>query len=398
MVGALLLFCDLPREAQASAQTDPLPRHATGLPKIQGPSAGYDDGLFVRSRDGRFSLNVNLWGQLRFTFQSDERADRSRANAGFFKIPHARLAVGGNLFGPPLRYQLDVNFGGDSPVLNFFAVHWRAIPGAAHLSVGQIKRPWSREFIAHQNRLPLAGPSKASAAFYAGKDIGLMLHNGYRRSPTFEYALGVFGGYRIVPRTVDEASPLPTPEPDDVVAVGNAVKPTVAFRFGYNHGGIDGYNFSDLAKHGFRWALAISGLLMVDTRDTTQSLIGTQVDLLAQFRGLSISAAGYVTSHQTGSKFSDRNWERAGFVASIGYVIGSSDWDVKPEIVARYTQIAERAGVDEQEAGGGIHVFFHGKRLRWSTEALWQLSEPRPEVGGPDTTDYQLRTQLAFYL
>ena len=72
------------------------------------PSFGYDRGFFIQTADRAFGLKINLWGDVRFTFSSEESADGSRDNGYAFSVPRARLFMGGPVFGQALRYKLHV--------------------------------------------------------------------------------------------------------------------------------------------------------------------------------------------------------------------------------------------------------------------------------------------------
>lgn len=372
---------------------------AESTPSAASVTARYDRGLLVSSADEQFAVRLSAWGAFRFTFHSVEDRELARDNTYAFSVPRARLTIDGHLFGPTLRYRMDVGFGEGIPALKDFNVEWRALPGDLHLTVGQFKRPWSREHLAQLSAAPFADTSRTGADFYAGRDLGLMLHNGLMESPSFEWAIALMNGTDITPRlvgaTVDAAG---VATGGDFVTSPRSFKPALFLRVGYNHNGAQGYRFSDHAKGPFRWSIALSAMAMLDTEDSTQSVIGTQADLLVQFRGLSVSAAGYVTSHQTGQTFGDRNWERAGFNVHAGYLIGPNDWTVRPELVARYAQVAERSGIDVQEGNFGVNVFIHGARIRWTTDASVAYRFPRLVSGGADTVDYQVRTQLGFTL
>jgi len=357
---------------------------------------GFDRGFFIHSADGDYALNIRHWSWARFQFDSVEGSDLSRTNRYAFSIPQARLILMGHFFSPNLHYFFQMDFGDGQPSLIDLHLDWQAVPGKVHLRVGQFRRPWSREHLAAGPHIPFTNATQTGGAFRAGRDIGVMIHNGYRQSPEFEYAIGLFNGTGIKARLEGVKLNLAdeTTSGGRFVNVPTSFKPALVVRLGYNHNKIKGYQFTDFDKGSFRWALAFGGMLMMDTEDSASSLIAAQVDLLVKFRGLTISAAGYVTSTQVGPSFDDQDWERAGFHVHAGYLIGPRDWVVRPEVVARYAQIAERGGVDVEEATAGINLFFEGYGIRWSTDVALAFYQPRLAADGPDTTDYQLRTQL----
>lgn len=98
-----------------------------------GATAGWDDGFFLASPDGRFRMNVHgllqtrfIWNWMRTTPPSSETSaagqpivlpaytaydwTTSDANEEGFDIPEAQLWIDGHLFGPGVRYMLRGNF------------------------------------------------------------------------------------------------------------------------------------------------------------------------------------------------------------------------------------------------------------------------------------------------
>ena len=60
----------------------------------------YDNGFFIRSKDGRYSLTLNGFLQARYTLTAPD-AGRSRNN---FDVALAHLAFSGNVFDPKVKY------------------------------------------------------------------------------------------------------------------------------------------------------------------------------------------------------------------------------------------------------------------------------------------------------
>lgn len=97
-----------------------------------GATAGWDDGFYLASPDGRFRMNVHgllqtrfIWNWMRTTPPSSETANgqpvvlptntaydwtTNDANAEGFDIPEAQIWLDGHLFGPGIRYMLRGSF------------------------------------------------------------------------------------------------------------------------------------------------------------------------------------------------------------------------------------------------------------------------------------------------
>jgi hypothetical protein len=82
-----------------------------------GVSAGWDDGFFLQSPDGRFRLNIGGMAQTRFQYSSLRETypptgddsfifgDTKGSRSGY-DVPHARLDLSGNVFGPGTGFRL----------------------------------------------------------------------------------------------------------------------------------------------------------------------------------------------------------------------------------------------------------------------------------------------------
>lgn len=88
-----------------------------------GMTAGWDDGFFLASPDGRFKLEVGGMMQFRFTYGGVREtpiaanlpaywADGTAERRGF-ELPQSQLWLGGHLFGPGLTYKVKGRFTND---------------------------------------------------------------------------------------------------------------------------------------------------------------------------------------------------------------------------------------------------------------------------------------------
>ncbi len=96
-----------------------------------GMTAGWDDGFFLASPDGRFRLEVGGMVQTRYMYshiregwpsfndqgqqQQEFAAEDDVTNRGGFDIPHARLDFKGHVFGPDTRFRVQGGFSNERP-------------------------------------------------------------------------------------------------------------------------------------------------------------------------------------------------------------------------------------------------------------------------------------------
>jgi hypothetical protein len=96
-----------------------------------GMNAGWDDGFFLQSPDGRFRLEVGGMVQTRYMYshiregwpprtdnqtpQPEFAAEDDVTARGGFDIPHARLDFKGHVFGPDTRFRIQGEFSNQRP-------------------------------------------------------------------------------------------------------------------------------------------------------------------------------------------------------------------------------------------------------------------------------------------
>jgi len=381
---------------------------------VQDPLLGYDTGFFARSGDGLFEIKLNAVIQPRFSFESQERAvsttpepgtpvgdpdglgdETDREHTYAFAIPRAQLKLGGHAFSESVRYFFQTDFGLGTPMLKDCWIDFGLVDGALHLKVGQLKRPFSRQWLTSAATLELIERSITHNRFDPGRGLGLMFHNRFLRSPRFEWALGLFNGHGYVPWFEGDVQVDPDTGQGQVAGgkftnIPDRFRPTIVARLGYNHGGIMGYSEADLEGGGPRFAVAASGLVELDAGDEGDSNVRGELDYAFKLRGFSSTGAVYVAGASSGD-FADQAFESIGFHLQAGYVIGGM---FQPAV--RYALI-DPVGEDDRihRVLGGLAFYFFGHNLKWQIDGGGRLRED-PLVG--DLTDYTIRTQvqLAF--
>ncbi|WP_373046957.1 porin [Vulgatibacter sp.] len=331
----------------------------------QAPSSGYDNGFVLRSADGVNRLRISGLFQPQFAAQ-----DPAEDENAFF-LNRARIGLLGNVFSKDLNYLFVAEFSGASPKLMFLSLDYTFVPDWLAVSVGQMKRPFSRPFITQASSMSMidrpltVGPD----VFGDSSDIGVMLHNG--TSNPFEYSVGVFSG----------AGPNVVPE---------KAHPLVGMRVGYNTGGLSQYRESDLEGGAPRFGIGAAALLDFDADGDNQSFTSGLVDAMFKSYGTSLTSAIYVGTRQDGSDWSDQRFSGIGHYTQLGHVIAG-----RFEPVVRYSfLLPEGPAPDRHEVAGGLNVFFHGHALKLQNVVTVGLQPG----GGSDTQDVRFQSQLTLAL
>lgn len=318
----------------------------------------------IASPDGKFRLEFagHLQQRNEFTYNPESKEKDLQIS-----IPRARLKLLGNAFDPSITYLLQVQFENayvnqkaglipgttqygvpGSTGLRDYYVNAAIDPDYFHVRIGKFRTPFSRQQLISSSQMQFHNQNSANNYFQLtqdGHDIGLMLHNGFNNS--FEWALA---------------------------AVSNGV----VARIGYNHGGIDAYDFADFAGGGFRFAIAANGFAQYDYKSTEfQRDIRGGADFIVKYEGFSTNGAFYYRH------FNNRH--ELGGSLDLGILIGQN-W----EPVLRYSWLKP----DEenlQEGRFGINYYFYGHHLKLLTYV------------GPDLVDkkiinWQGGTQFQFAL
>ncbi len=345
------------------------------------PVAGYSSGFFIRSNDEPFSLRINGRVQARYQHEAREGQD---TNEAAFSIPRARLSLSGNAFAEELSYKFQVDFGKGFVALKDFYMDYAFNPNF-RLRIGQYKRPFSRQQLNSSGRLELVDRSITDRAFGSGRDIGLMLHNGYTSSPTFEYAVGVFNG------TGDKGRFSGGVDDDGDVSgsfsnVPDVLNPTVAARIGYNYGGIRGYREADLEGGGFRAAVGMSAVADLDVDGSSDGTFAAELDFMVKVEGFSTSGGVYLGIEGGGTGVDAEPTQTIGGHVQASYMITDN---IQPAF--RFATIAPEGDENNTtEILGGISAYFYGHSLKWQTDA----GAITRESADGETSEIAVRSQL----
>ena len=131
----------------------------------------YDDGFTFRSKDNRFSLTLNGFGQFRYTLSSPETGKTAQT----FDVALARLALSGVVFDPRLSYLMQMQGSTLKNTNGVTMLDWWLKYGFApefNLQAGRFLLPYSRQYYTHPGNLLFPDLSEADIAFNLPRGIG----------------------------------------------------------------------------------------------------------------------------------------------------------------------------------------------------------------------------------
>ncbi len=388
---ALLLVCALNGPAVAQAAV---------TPAVAAPTAGYHKGFFIQSPDGAWRMAIGGHLQVRLEDVEQSGADPERA----MSLRRARLRFGGHLWSDSLGYKVQAAFDEGTVGLKDYYLDAGLLPGLV-LRIGQFKRPYSRQQLTSGSKMEFIERAVTDEAFASGRDIGLMLHDAFESSPTWEWALGVFNGTGERPRTT--LSALATAAPAgaggsgsvgglgalgglaslSVTNVPKRARPAVVARVGWNQGGIAGYSEGDLEGDGDSGALrvAVGASVHVDLglADDGPGIAEGEVDFCVKTGGFAVTGAAFA-----GRGLGVRDGEAKSFDTVGGHLQASRVFGGRYEIALRGADVMPIDDGDSTvEAAVAFSLYLRGHALAWQNEVATIKEGSRP-------LELQSRSQL----
>jgi hypothetical protein len=385
IAGFFLFF--LPGQAHAEEQSA-----ETEVPeKKKIENVGYDDGLYIQDKRGRYLLRFNALLQARLSFDlPDEGDNRTR-----FSIPRGRIGFSGHVFSKRYRYGFLADFGlGGVALLDFF-LDTVIIPKALHFWVGQGKKPFGRQFITYGGNLEMVSRAVTFLLFGARRDLGVMLHNNHDKADGLEWAVGLFNGTDARPQLVAIYNPT-TGEPETIVSTNlpETWRPEVVVRLGVNGGGIKGYSEGDLEGGSLRWGIGTSWRTKFESANDGYSDTAGELDLILKVYGFAFVSGAYVLweSEEGSAGLSDLEYRRWGTYNQISYTIK-----------AMHGFVFRWALIDPRYMNNNLHEFVWGyslyvldHRIKWQLDggiARWDYYAPTDKR---DVKNGFIRTQIQF--
>jgi len=332
-------------------------------------NAGYKKGFFIEDKHAPFKLAIQGRVQTRFTYEAIEGFNNSADDKSYFTIQRARLSLKGHAFHKNYTYKFQADFGKGKVALKDFVVDFGFIPKKLHLSLGQFKKPFSRQQLNSSSKLEFVDRAITDKTFkdWIGRDVGLMLHNKFNKSPEFEWAFGLFNG----------AGSNKVPE---------RLNPAIVARVGYNHGAIKGYSEGDLEGGDLRFAVGAATVVQIDSDKSHDGSAAVEVDYALKAHGFASTGSVFALIQQAEnavSKTVEAKLQKLGAHIQLSYMVNA-----KWQPALRYAIIIpQEAGNPEQEIALGLSGYFFGHNLQWQTD-IAGLTEETKE------TDIRIRSQL----
>ena len=343
----------------------------------------YDNGFFIRSQDGRYSLSLNGFLQARYTLTAPDTG-RSRNN---FDVALAHLAFSGNVFDPKVKYFFQyeaTTFGNSnrSTLLDW----WMQYSHSPYLraQAGRFLLPYSRQFYAHPGHLLFPDLSAADYAFNLHRAIGLHLSGkvgrlSYHGLVTNSIRALDAGGQQnagaevawqgrleydlLEPYGYLESSPTPAATPQLSIGVAAAFNPV---------------------EQASRFQNVMPG-------DRTTNVT---IDGGFRYQGFSVQAAGYYRRNNLEAL--DEVGHDWGYYGQIGYYLTE-----KLEIAGRVSgvdfQFANnpRTAGDVREYTGGVNYYLYGHHVKLQVDYSFLDGEPFVE-GSTSADRLRVQTQILF--
>jgi uncharacterized coiled-coil protein SlyX len=203
-----------------------------------GGTAGWNDGFYLSSADGNYSLRLS--GQIQFRYvlsmqdNSGDAATGNDDNRGGFEVSRLRLGLKGHVFDPSWKYFVWLGWNNSNATLGRDIWIKKSLDNGWTLQAGQFKTEALREWTVPETKMQFVERSlidaryggsftQGIAAEYKNDDwrVNVQLHDGIRNRDTpysvnpgpstatyqaaTEYALGVRGEYKMWGQWADYA-------------------------------------------------------------------------------------------------------------------------------------------------------------------------------------------------
>ncbi|MEW6455483.1 MAG: porin [Acidobacteriota bacterium] len=349
--------------------------------------SGYKEGIFVKTKDGKYELKINARIQFLGYYSSFENKIPSEKG---FSIRRARLYFKGNGFYPWLKYYTQLTMEGDKISLRDFYLDFEKNKKISP-KIGQYKVPFNREFLTSSADLQLVDRSIINNEFEVGRDIGMSLVGNF--NSRFNYFIGIFNGSGKYYKNLDKdllyagrvmwtpagelkysQSSLEYPE-NPIFALGAAF----AYFPGYEplkENSEDRKTLSNAVK-----------TVSTGTSDVSQFVL----DFAFKYKGFSLEG-DYHYRNITPEELSAKKLESYGFRIQGGYLFESKRW----EIALRYSSLDPNISKEndiQKEITAGLNYFIQRHKLKIQGDYSYLIKE----IGNRKEKETRLRTQLQFY-
>jgi hypothetical protein len=363
----------------------PQPEVASVKAEAAQPSIGYKGGFVLSDGDAN-KLTIQGRVQSRLEFESIDEGD-SRSSASAFSIPRARLTLKGHAYSKAIGYKFQTDFGKGSAALKDFYVDYQVGESEIRVRTGQFKKPFARTQLTSSSKLEFVDRNLVDKAFGNGRDLGIELHNNLEKSPSLEWAVGVFNGSGDKGVFSGDVTVDPTTGEGSVSGgsfsnVPADIRPALVARIGHNSDGMSGYSEADLEGGPLRFGVAAATMVHFSGgTDNATARVGA--DFIVKNEGLSVTGGVYAA--EDGPDVGDLSYTGLGAYAQVGYVLAKV-W--QPAL--RYALLSLDGGDKKHEVAAGLSLYNFGHGFKWQSDVALLADD----VGGTSTSDIRARTQL----
>jgi hypothetical protein len=318
-----------------------------------GATAGWNNGFFIKSADGAFSLNLHAVLQVRFAYD-----DRNNLGAGLddstwgFENRRTALKFGGHIFDSSWKYFIQQIWtpGGTATLLDGVINH--DLGDGWSMQAGKFRMPFLREELVNYTNQLAVERTIVSGPFGIGRSQGLQLSY---KSDDFRFNTAIFDDFGTIGGNTNPAGTL-----DSEIAF--AARAEFLLKGSWKQ-------FGNLTAFPGTEDGLLVGLAFAYQKDETLANEDDTdsrwtADINYHFDGASIFAY-YAHRSFDDDDAAVNNVDQSAFVLQAGYFINDDT-----EIFARYeTADADTVGVDDLEIlTAGFNRYFHGQNVRWSTD------------------------------
>lgn len=319
-----------------------------------GGTFGYDNGLFLQTKDDLFKLKINL--QLQPQYQSLVMDGQSDVHT--FQLRRGRLIFSGHALTKNLSYKFQYEaIGGRANTTRRGEVRGNSLRDAyinyaftdeIQILFGQFKPFYNREEQTSSSKLQFVDRSISNDVFTFARDLGVALHG-----KVFDKKLewGAFLTNEGVGRNTTNAN--------NSFLMGG--------RLAYNILGSHGYTMSDVNySEDPQLALGVAANFNKPAASGNNSTIASTGDLAFRYKGFSALTEGHFVRDTTAS------------VSTYG-VLGQAGYFIVPkkfEVAARATGIFPTGNTKGYEIGGGLNYFFKGHNTKLQADYAMLLNSP----------------------
>ena len=338
----------------------------------------------------QFTPEIHGRIQTRVEYQTPEWG--SEDWTGAFLVRRARLSLRGKALHPRVRYRFQTEFGQGSVEVKVLTIDYAFDPGALHVSMGHMRRPFGRHRMTPTSSMEFVERSGIHNLFGGGRDLGVVLHNGWsvRGKDGVEWSLGIMNG---TPSNVNMTAPYLSLPDSSLFTFGETSGHNVPDRFnpvwigriGYNDPGMIAFKEADLEGGETRLSYGLNVMIDYGAEGTLEdgALNRFALDFALKSHGTSFTGVVY-TQKQIDSNSA---FDGQGYMMQFGHVF--KGW-VQP--VVRFASVDLRNEPVRTEQRFGLNFYFKGHDLKWQTDVALLASESYE--GEPAEESWELRSQL----